>query len=90
MMTQVLAGELAADNIQVNAIAPGFIKTKFSQAIWANESVNDMVVKSIPQRRIADPEELTGMALYLASQASSFTTGSIMLIDGGQKVGNAL
>lgn len=87
MMTQVLAGELAADNIQVNAIAPGFIKTKFSQAIWANDQVNDMVVQQIPQRRIADPVELTGMALYLAAEASSFTTGSIMLIDGGQKVG---
>ena len=87
MMTQVLAAELAADNIQVNAIAPGFIKTKFSQAIWANEQVNDMVVKAIPQGRIADPVELTGMALYLAAEASSFTTGSIMLIDGGQKVG---
>jgi NAD(P)-dependent dehydrogenase (short-subunit alcohol dehydrogenase family) len=88
MLTQVLAAELAGDNIQVNAIAPGFIKTKFSAAIWANEQINTAVTNSIPQKRIADPEELTGIALYLAAPASSFTTGAIMLIDGGQKVGN--
>lgn len=86
MLTQVLAAELAADNIQVNAIAPGFIKTKFSAAIWDNEQMYSTVVKHIPQGRMAEPEELTGMALYLASPASSFTTGAVMLIDGGQKI----
>lgn len=86
MMTQVMAAELAQDNVQVNAIAPGFIKTKFSSAIWQNESINEQVTKQIPQHRIAEPIELTGMALYLAAEASSFTTGAIMLIDGGQKI----
>ncbi len=86
MLTQVLAAELAGDNIQVNAIAPGFIKTKFSQALWANPQVNELVVKGIPQRRMAEPEELTGMALYLASAASSFTTGGVFVVDGGQMV----
>lgn len=90
MLTQVLAAELAADNIQVNAIAPGFIKTKFSAAIWSNPAINDMVMKQIPQGRMAAPEELTGMALYLASGASSFTTGATMLIDGGQFIGNSI
>ncbi|MCB8925336.1 MAG: glucose 1-dehydrogenase [Ardenticatenaceae bacterium] len=90
MLTQVLAAELAADNIQVNAIAPGFIKTKFSAAIWSNSAINDAVMKQIPQGRMAEPEELTGMALYLASGASSFTTGATMLIDGGQFIGNAI
>ena len=83
MMTQVLAVELAADNIQVNAIAPGFIKTKFSSAIWSNEPINDGVIQKTPAGRIADPEELTGIALYLASPASSFTTGTVFTIDGG-------
>lgn len=87
MLTQVLAAELAADNIQVNTIAPGFIKTKFSEAIWGNEAIYDGVKKLIPQRRMAEPEELTGMALYLASAASSFTTGAVMLVDGGQRIG---
>ncbi len=86
MMTQQMAAELAQNNIQVNAIAPGFIKTAFSSAIWQNEDINKQVTKMIPQHRIADPVELTGMALYLASEASSFTTGATMLIDGGQKI----
>ncbi len=90
MLTQVLAAELAADNIQVNAIAPGFIKTKFSAAIWGNPQLNEMVMKQIPQGRMAEPEELTGMALYLASGASSFTTGATMLVDGGQYIGNSI
>ena len=90
MLTQVLAAELAADNIQVNAIAPGFIKTRFSAAIWGNPQLNEMVMKAIPQGRMAEPAELTGMALYLASAASSFTTGATMLIDGGQLIGNSI
>jgi NAD(P)-dependent dehydrogenase (short-subunit alcohol dehydrogenase family) len=90
MLTEVLAVELAEANIQVNAIAPGFIKTKFSQAIWANEAINEMVMKTIPQGRMAEPEELTGIALYLASDASSFTTGTTFLIDGGQFVSSGI
>lgn len=84
MLTEVLAAELAADNIQVNAIAPGFIRTAFSRAIWDNPQIHDAVVQRIPQRRIADVEELTGIALYLASSASSFTTGATIVVDGGQ------
>lgn len=90
MMTQVLAGELASDNIQVNAIAPGFIKTKFSSAIWQNDQINSAVMKQIPQGRMAEPDELTGIAIYLAAEASSFTTGAVMLVDGGQKIGTTL
>ncbi|MCB0182634.1 MAG: SDR family oxidoreductase, partial [Caldilineaceae bacterium] len=84
MLTEVLATELAADNIQVNAIAPGFIKTAFSRAIWDNPAIHDVVVQRIPQHRIANVAELTGIALYLASAASSFTTGATFVIDGGQ------
>jgi len=86
MLTEVLAVELAPDNIQVNAIAPGFIKTKFSSAIWDNPTIYADVVESIPQHRIAAPQELTGIALYLAADASSFTTGATFIIDGGQLV----
>lgn len=87
MMTQVMAAELAVDNIQVNAIAPGFVRTRFSSAIWGNEMINDAVLREVPQKRIAEPEEITGMALYLASAASSFTTGATFVVDGGQLVG---
>lgn len=90
MMTEVLAVELAADNIQVNAIAPGFVKTKFSAAIWSNPQINDMVMNTIPQRRMAAPNELTGIALYLASEASSYTTGATFVIDGGQTISSGI
>lgn len=84
MLTKVLAVELAPFNIQVNAITPGFIKTKFSAALWQNPQINGAILKIIPQKRMAEPEEITGLAVYLASSASSFVTGSIFSIDGGQ------
>ena len=90
MLTQVLANELAADNIQVNAVAPGFVKTKFSSALWQNEEVYTAVTQAIPQKRMAEPAELTGIALYLASDASSFTTGATFVIDGGQIAGSTI
>jgi NAD(P)-dependent dehydrogenase (short-subunit alcohol dehydrogenase family) len=83
MMTRSLAVELGADNIQVNALAPGFIKTKFSRALWDNPAIHDGLVGRTPAGRMAEPEELTGIALYLASPASNFTTGSVFTIDGG-------
>jgi len=90
MLTRVLAAELAPFNIQVNAIAPGFVKTKFSAALWQNPGLNDAILKTIPQKRMAEPEEIAGLAVYLASPASSFVTGSIFNIDGGQLVGTPI
>jgi NAD(P)-dependent dehydrogenase (short-subunit alcohol dehydrogenase family) len=87
MLTKVLAAELAPFNIQVNAIAPGFVKTKFSAALWQNPQINDALLKLIPQKRMAEPQEIAGLAVYLASSASSFVTGSIFSIDGGQLIG---
>lgn len=86
MLTEVLAAELAEKQIRVNAIAPGFIKTAFSRAIWDNPQLYESVMRIVPQRRMAEPDELTGIALYLASDAGSFTTGATFLIDGGQYV----
>ncbi len=84
MMTEVLAAEVAADNIQVNAIAPGFVKTKFSQVLWSTDDIHDRLVQAVPQRRMAEPSEIAGIAVYLASAASSFTTGATFVVDGGQ------
>jgi NAD(P)-dependent dehydrogenase (short-subunit alcohol dehydrogenase family) len=84
MMTRVLAAELAQDNIQVNAIAPGFVKTKFSSVLWETPQLYEAIIKAIPQQRMAEAADLTGIALYLASQASSFTTGAVFVVDGGQ------
>jgi NAD(P)-dependent dehydrogenase (short-subunit alcohol dehydrogenase family) len=90
MLTKVLAAELALLNIQVNAIAPGFVKTKFSAALWQNPQINQAVLNSIPQKRMAEPDEIAGMAVYLASPAASFVTGSTFSIDGGQLVGTPI
>jgi NAD(P)-dependent dehydrogenase (short-subunit alcohol dehydrogenase family) len=82
-MTQTLAMELASDNIQVNAIAPGLIKTYFAQALWSNDDLLAGVQARTPMSRIGEPDEIAGMAVYLASAASSFVTGQTMVVDGG-------
>jgi NAD(P)-dependent dehydrogenase (short-subunit alcohol dehydrogenase family) len=90
MLTQVLAVELASDHIQVNAIAPGFIRTRFSQMLWETPELKQAILAEIPQVRIGEPDELTGIALYLASPASDFTTGSVTVVDGGQLAGKQI
>jgi NAD(P)-dependent dehydrogenase (short-subunit alcohol dehydrogenase family) len=82
-MTKTLAMELADDNIQVNAIAPGLVKTKFAAAIWSNDALLENVVKRTPMNRIGEPDEIAGAAVYLASPASTFITGQTFIIDGG-------
>jgi NAD(P)-dependent dehydrogenase (short-subunit alcohol dehydrogenase family) len=88
MLTKTLAAELAADKIRVNAIAPGLIETRFSEVLWAGEA-RERALRAIPQRRLGQPNDLTGAALYLASDASSYTTGTVLVIDGGQALGGA-
>ncbi|MFQ5407123.1 MAG: glucose 1-dehydrogenase [Anaerolineales bacterium] len=90
MLTQVLAMELAADNIQVNAIAPGFVKTRFSSVLWQTPEIYEAITRAVPAARMAEPDELTGIALYLASPASNFTSGATFVIDGGQLVGSRI
>lgn len=87
MLTKVLAAELAPDNIQVNAIVPGFVRTRFSQVLWETPAWHEAIVQQIPQRRIAEPEALTGLALFLASEASNYMTGAALPIDGGLLIG---
>ena len=82
-LTKTLAVELGADNIQVNAIAPGLVQTKFAQALWGNPDLLDQVLARTPAGRIGQPADITGMALYLASAASNFTTGAVFVLDGG-------
>jgi NAD(P)-dependent dehydrogenase (short-subunit alcohol dehydrogenase family) len=90
MLTRTLAVELAADNIQVNALAPGFIQTQFSQVLWETPEIHQAIIAQVPQKRIGQPEEVASLALYLASPASGFTTGAIMLVDGGQMAGREI
>ncbi len=82
-LTQTLAMELASDNIQVNAIAPGLIQTKFARAIWENDTLREAILARTPAGRIGTPEDITGIALYLASPASAYTTGQVFVVDGG-------
>jgi NAD(P)-dependent dehydrogenase (short-subunit alcohol dehydrogenase family) len=87
-LTKTLAMELGADNIQVNAIAPGLIKTKFAAALWSNEALLNQVEQRTPVGRIGQPDEIASMALYLASDTSNFTTGGVFVVDGGLTVGS--
>lgn len=82
-MTQTLAFELGSSNIRVNAIAPGLVETKFAAAIVANPMLRDHVVKRTPLGRHAQPAEIAGAVTYLLSDAASFTTGSVLVVDGG-------
>lgn len=82
-MTKGLAKELGSKNIRVNALLPGLTKTKFSEALMENDTIANAVYKNIPLGRHAVPEEMSGAALYLASDASSFTTGTCLTCDGG-------
>ena len=84
MMTQVMARELAPHNILVNAIAPGSIKTDFSRVNWTDPERKAQRIREIELRRFGEPEEVVGIALFLASEASSFVTGEIIRVDGGQ------
>lgn len=83
MMTKLFAVDLAPLNIRVNAIGPGMVKTGFSQPMWGNPDVRKMIEAGIPLRRIAEPEEIASVALFLASDAASYITGETVFVDGG-------
>jgi NAD(P)-dependent dehydrogenase (short-subunit alcohol dehydrogenase family) len=85
-MTKAFAKECAEFGIRVNALLPGFTKTKFAGALFENEKIYNMAIKLIPLRRHAVPEEMAGAVLYLASNASSFTTGQSIVVDGGMTI----
>ena len=84
MFTKYLAVELGPSNIQVNAIAPGTVKTRLMQAGWDSSAFGiDETAQATPLRRVGEPEDIAGAALYLASPASDFTTGAVLVADGG-------
>ena len=82
-----LALELGPKGIRVNAIAPGLIKTDFAKALWSNPQILHSVEGRAPLRRIGQPVEIAGVALFLASQAASFVTGQLIVADGGSTLG---
>jgi NAD(P)-dependent dehydrogenase (short-subunit alcohol dehydrogenase family) len=83
MMTRSWAVEFGRHNVRVNAIAPGLIQTDFSEYLWKNPELVEKIEASQPIPRIGRPDEIGGMALYLASDESSFVTGQVFVVDGG-------
>ncbi len=86
MLTQVLAVELGAANIQVNCIAPGVIKTRLSQVLWQTPHIAESILKSVPLGRFGEPEDIAGLALFLASPASDYLNGAVLVADGGMNL----
>ena len=82
-MTQSFAKECGRHGIRVNALLPGLTKTKFAGALFADEKILQAAIKAIPLHRHAEPDEMAGTVLYLVSDASSYTTGECIVVDGG-------
>ncbi|MAD96459.1 MAG: short-chain dehydrogenase [Flavobacteriaceae bacterium] len=86
MLTKNQAKEWGQHGINVNAICPGLIQTKFSAALWTNEKLLGQLEKSIPSGRMGQPEEMIGLACLLASDAGSYMTGGVYTADGGYMI----
>jgi NAD(P)-dependent dehydrogenase (short-subunit alcohol dehydrogenase family) len=82
MLTRQLARELGG-TVRVNAVAPGVIKTRFAEALWANEAILDRILSTNPMGRIGMPEEVAAAVLFLASDAASYVNGEVLVVDGG-------
>ena len=80
-LTRVLARKLAARDITVNAVAPGPFESKMMAATL--EKFRDSLVKTIPRKRIGEPEDMAGIAIFLASRAGAYLTGAVIPVDGG-------
>ncbi|WP_373087982.1 SDR family NAD(P)-dependent oxidoreductase [Sneathiella sp.] len=81
-----LAVEHGADNIRVNAIAPGLIQTNFARALWEDPEILKRATSRAPLQRIGQPDEIAGAAVFMASSAGTFLTGQTLVIDGGQTI----
>ncbi len=86
MLTQALALELGRANIQVNAIAPGVIKTRLSEVLWQTPQLAEAILSRTPLGRFGEPDDVAGLAVFLASPASDYITGGVFVVDGGLNV----
>lgn len=82
-LTKALVPQLSTMNIRVNCVAPGVIKTKFSEQLWKNPAVKDLVMQMIPMKRIGEPPEIAGLVSFLSSDDASYITGETTLVTGG-------
>jgi NAD(P)-dependent dehydrogenase (short-subunit alcohol dehydrogenase family) len=83
MLTKAMALELGPYNVRVNAIAPRIVKTEFSKAVWTNEKLMELEFQFTPLKVVATPDEMAQAALYLASSATNYMTGHVLVINGG-------
>ena len=81
------AVENGKHNIRVNAIAPGIIKTDFARALWEDPKISAVVAEKMPMRRLGEPSDIAGAAVFLGSQAGAYVTGQIIVVDGGTMIG---
>ncbi|EER06626.1 short-chain dehydrogenase, putative [Perkinsus marinus ATCC 50983] len=82
-LMKALAQELGPDGIRVNALAPGVVRTKFSELLWKNENAKNLWTNQSMLQRIAEPEEMAGPAAFLCSSDASYVTGETLLASGG-------
>ena len=82
-LTQAMAQDWGAMGVRANAVCPGLIKTKFSEAMWGNEALTEEFVNRLPIKRLGEPEDVVGTAVFLASGASAYCTGGVYMVDGG-------
>ena len=82
-LTKAMAQDWGPDGIRVNAICPGLIKTKFSEALWSDEENLARFLSKIPLGRLGVAEDIAGLAVYLAGDASAYCTGGVYMADGG-------
>ena len=86
MIVKNLAAEFGKHNVRTNAIAPGLFRTDFAKALWENPDILKASTAGCPMRRIGEPDEIGGAAVFLASKASSFVNGHTLVVDGGVMV----
>jgi NAD(P)-dependent dehydrogenase (short-subunit alcohol dehydrogenase family) len=85
-----LAAEFGSSGVRVNCIAPGLVRTDFARALWENPDTLKAVTRGTPMRRIGEPHEIAGAAVFLGSPASTFMTGQTIVVDGGSTIGVGL
>ena len=81
-----LAAEWGPRNVRVNCIAPGLVRTDFARALWENPQIYEQTVQRYPLRRIGEPDEIAGAAIFLAARAGNFITGQTLVVDGGATI----